>query len=54
MRVLAADVRLVVEPSGAAAPAALLRTSPDGGASVAVVSGGNVDPQQYAAILSRA
>jgi threonine dehydratase len=53
MRVLAADVRLVVEPSGAAAPAALLRTSPDGGVRVAVVSGGNVDPEQYAAILLR-
>jgi threonine dehydratase len=53
MRVLAADARLVVEPSGAAAPAALLRTSPDGGPRVAVVSGGNVDPEQYAAILSR-
>jgi threonine dehydratase len=57
MRVLAVDVRLVVEPSGAAAPAALLGSkASDGrpeGARVAVVSGGNVDPEQYAAILAR-
>jgi threonine dehydratase len=52
MRVLAIDARLVAEPSGAAAPAALLRERP-GGTSVAVVSGGNVDPALYAAILAR-
>lgn len=53
MRVLAVDVRLVAEPSGATAPAALLRAAPSDGAGVAVVSGGNVDPEQYAAILAR-
>jgi threonine dehydratase len=53
MRVLAVDVRLVAEPSGATAPAALLRAAPGDRASVAVVSGGNVDPEQYAAILAR-
>lgn len=50
MRVLAGDVRLVAEPSGAAAPAALLREHP-GDTAVAVVSGGNVDPAIYAAVL---
>ena len=52
MRVLAIDARLVVEPSGAAAPAALLRERPADGASVAIVSGGNVDPDLYARVLA--
>jgi threonine dehydratase len=51
MRVLAVDARLVAEPSGAAAPAALLRERP-AGTSVAVLSGGNLDPALYAAILA--
>jgi len=53
MRTLAGDVRLVAEPSGAVAPAALLRERP-AGTSVAVLSGGNVDPALYAAILAGA
>lgn len=43
--------RLVVEPSGGAALAALLSGAvdpPDDGATLAVVSGGNVDPDAYA------
>jgi threonine dehydratase len=51
MRVLAIDVRLVAEPSGAAAPAAQLRERPKG-TSVAVVSGGNVDPALFARVLA--
>ena len=54
MRTLAADARLVAEPSGAVAPAAQLREHRTlaAGTSVAVVSGGNVDPMLYAAILA--
>lgn len=52
MRSLAIDARLVVEPSGAAAPAAMLKAPRDEGQRVAVVSGGNVDPALYAAILA--
>lgn len=47
--------RLVAEPSGAASVAALLsgRVRPDGaGETVAVVSGGNVDPDLYAGWLA--
>lgn len=53
MRTLAADARLVAEPSGAAAPAAQLRERPDA-TNVAVLSGGNVDAALYAAILAGA
>ena len=52
MRVLAIEARLVAEPSGAAAPAALLRERPTDGVSVAIVSGGNVDPELYARVLA--
>jgi threonine dehydratase len=52
MRVLAVDARIVAEPSGAVAPAALLRERPADRTSVAVVSGGNVDPELYARVLS--
>ena len=52
MRILAIEARLVAEPSGAAAPAALLRARPAEGASVAVVSGGNVDPALYGRVLA--
>lgn len=46
MRWLALEAKVVAEPSGAAAAAAMLRLAPAGtpGIHVAVVSGGNVDP----------
>lgn len=52
MRALAIESRLVAEPSGAAAPAAMLKSAQAAGTRVAVVSGGNVDPDLYAAILA--
>jgi threonine dehydratase len=52
VRALAARARLVVEPSGAAAMAAHLSGRADSDAArVIVVSGGNVDPDRYAALL---
>jgi len=53
VRVLAGRARLVAEPSGAVATAAYLfrDIAPEGGRTVAIVSGGNVDPDTYAAIL---
>lgn len=51
VRVLAGKARLVVEPSGAVPVAAHLK-SPRPGKTVAVVSGGNVDPAAYVRILS--
>ena len=53
MRTLAARARLVAEPSGATALAAHLsgRAGTDA-ARVVIVSGGNVDPDRYAAILA--
>ncbi|MGH3371110.1 MAG: pyridoxal-phosphate dependent enzyme, partial [Nocardioidaceae bacterium] len=56
MRRLAQHARLVIEPSGAAAMAAHLfdrapQTDADA-ARVIVLSGGNVDPDLYARILS--
>lgn len=51
MATIAAEARLVAEPSGAVAPAAALRLAGDGeGPAVALLSGGNVDP----ALLARA
>ena len=56
VRLIAEESRLVVEPSGALAPAAA-RFAPRGaareleGAVVAVVSGGNVDPERYLELL---
>jgi threo-3-hydroxy-L-aspartate ammonia-lyase len=49
----AIDARLVLEPSGAASLAALLRYGPSlaPGVLVAVASGGNVEPERYAEIL---
>lgn len=49
----ASDVRLVLEPSGATALAALIRHGAElqGGPLVAVLSGGNVDPERYLALL---
>ena len=54
VRALAASARLVAEPSGATALAAHLsgRAGSDS-ARVVIVSGGNVDPDRYAVILTR-
>ncbi len=53
MRQLAERARLVIEPSGAAGMAAHLSgaAGPTGGQRVIVLSGGNVDPEQYRSIL---
>jgi threonine dehydratase len=57
VRLVAEESRLVVEPSGALAPAAARYRAADAGLTnlsgtvVAVVSGGNVDPDQYRALL---
>jgi threonine dehydratase len=53
VRVLAGRARLVAEPSGAVATAAYLfgKVPQPAGRTVCVVSGGNVDPEAYAAIL---
>lgn len=53
MRVAFSELRLVVEPGGAVALAALLsgKVAPEPG-TVVVLSGGNVDPAVYAAMIS--
>ena len=57
VRLLAEEARLVAEPSGALAPAAARFRAGDAGiaglrgAVVAVVSGGNVDPERYEGLL---
>ena len=55
MGFLAERQKVLAEPAGAAAVAALLEAAagqlPDGPV-VAVVSGGNVDPRQFSAIVS--
>ena len=52
--VLARQARLVVEPSGAVAPAAYLHRGKElpAGRTVAVLSGGNIDPAALARILT--
>ena len=52
MRAIASEARLIAEPSGAAAVAGALASGADLNTSVAVVSGGNVDPAVFAAILT--
>ena len=58
VRVLAREARIVAEPTGALAPAALLFHATQlgldrlQGAAVAIVSGGNVDPDRYRQLLS--
>jgi threonine dehydratase len=60
VRVIAREARIVAEPTGALAPAALLFRAAElglaglDGAAVAVVSGGNVDPDRYLKLLSGA
>jgi threonine dehydratase len=51
MRRIASEARLVAEPSGAVAPAAALANATDSKRKVAIVSGGNVDPQLYGSII---
>lgn len=52
MRRLVFDTRVVAEPSGAVAPAAAFASDDCGGPKVAVVSGGNVDSDLLARVLS--
>ena len=54
MRFAFAELKLVVEPGGAAALAALLagRVAPAGGSVGVVLSGGNADPETFARIIS--
>ncbi|WP_328604750.1 threonine/serine dehydratase [Amycolatopsis sp. NBC_00345] len=54
VRTLAGQARLVAEPSGATAVAAFLHRSGElpGGRTVAVVSGGNIDPALLAKLLA--
>ena len=52
VRRIAVQSRLIAEPSGAVAIAGALAFSGDIARSVAVLSGGNVDPAVYAAILT--
>jgi len=53
MRAIASEARLVAEPSGATAIAGALAYDADPKTSVAILSGGNVDPEPYAAILAK-
>jgi threonine dehydratase len=52
MRAIAAEARLVAEPSGAVSVAGALAYKGDPARAVAVVSGGNVEPALFAAILA--
>lgn len=52
MRRIAREARLVAEPSGAVAPAGALAQGLDPETTVAIVSGGNMDLDRYAAILA--
>lgn len=51
MRRIASEARLVAEPSGAVSVAAALVNQDDLNNSVAVVSGGNVDPKLFSSII---
>jgi threonine dehydratase len=52
MRRIAREARLVAEPSGAVAPAGALAQGFDPRVTVAILSGGNMDLDRYAAILA--
>jgi threonine dehydratase len=52
MRRIAAEARLVAEPSGAVSVAGALARDGDHSKAVAVLSGGNVDLALFAAILA--
>jgi threonine dehydratase len=47
------NTNIVAEPSGAASVAAVLRERPSGGNDVAVISGGNVPPEDYARYITQ-
>jgi threonine dehydratase len=51
MRRIAGEARLIAEPSGAVATAGAFKLALDPETTVAVLSGGNVDPDIYASIL---
>jgi threonine dehydratase len=53
MRRIGAEARLVAEPSGATAAAGALMNAAGLEGNVAILSGGNVDPARYAAILAQ-
>jgi threonine dehydratase len=53
VRWLFSEASLVAEPSGAAAVAGALARGPAAGTSVAIISGGNVDPAAYATYISQ-
>ena len=52
MRHIATESRLIAEPSGATAPAGALLHAANPENTVAILSGGNVDPARFAAILA--
>jgi len=52
MRRIATEARLIAEPSGAVAIAGALAYAADATKSVAILSGGNVEPVLYAEIIS--
>jgi threonine dehydratase len=53
MRKIAAEARLIAEPSGAVALAGALKLGLESETSIAILSGGNVEPGLYASILSQ-
>ncbi|MCB0179432.1 MAG: pyridoxal-phosphate dependent enzyme, partial [Anaerolineae bacterium] len=55
MRFLLSRLKIVVEPTGAVAPAAVFnRLAPPGSSVGVIISGGNVDPALLAQLLSSA
>jgi threonine dehydratase len=56
MRFAFEELKLVVEPGGAAGLAAILtgKVPAEGRVVAAIISGGNVDPAQFARIITRA
>jgi threonine dehydratase len=52
MRRIAAEARIIAEPSGAVALAGAIASGVDAKTTIAVVSGGNVDPAMFASILT--
>jgi threonine dehydratase len=53
MRRIAGEARLIAEPSGAVAAAGAFKLGLEPGETVAILSGGNVDPEAYIAILGQ-
>jgi threonine dehydratase len=52
VRRIASEARLIAEPSGAVALAGAIASGADARSTVAIVSGGNVDPAMLASILT--